>query len=100
VNSSTKSGDLAQTLLEETGLILWQELQRFYAQGKILLVDKSLDFQQVALTLAQDQAEQVEEWLTQGVLGKPDDEQAKEWYENKKEFRALVVAPWVLIQDL
>lgn len=92
--------NIRDSLLDETGIIPWQDLQRFYAQGRILLINTDLDFQAVALALAEDNSAQVKGWLDEELIQKPDDTQAKDWLDREVELRALVTAPWVLIQVL
>ena len=83
----------------ETGRINWLDLQTFYARGQVILVNKQMDLIGVAEKLSQDDTKQFEKWLSENKISYVKDSQALEWYENKKELWAVVVMPWVLVQD-
>jgi len=51
---------------QETSQILWAELQRFFASGLAIHVDREFDLVDVAWRFAQDDKHQVESWLKQG----------------------------------
>lgn len=82
----------------ETSRIPWKELQRFFASGAAISVDKELDLVEVALQISEDNKAQVEQWLVSGQIGSVKDEQAKAWYEADTELWAVVVSPCVLVQ--
>ncbi len=82
----------------ETAKIPWQDLQRFYASGKILSINTELDLVEVALAFQQDNTGQVEQWLKLKQLETVSVEQAKHWIAEDSLVWAVVVKPWVLIQ--
>ena len=53
-----------------------------------------------ALRLAGDDADQVRHWMSQGEIGKVSDGQARDWVECDAVLWAVVVKPWVLVQEL
>ena len=83
----------------ETAKIPWCELQRFFAAGKLRLVAPGLDLVEVAYALQQDDMESVRAWVDNEELGTVSDEQAREWFEQDALLWAVVVKPWVLVQD-
>lgn len=84
----------------ETARITWQELQRYFAAGKVICVDPALDLIEVAACLAEDNAAQLKSWLTQTQVGQLSDTQARAWAEQPpNNLWAVVVAPWVLVQQ-
>ena len=83
----------------ETGRINWLDLQTFYARGQVVLVSEDLDFIDVASKLNQDDKIQFKQWLDENKISYVTDSKALEWYENKKELWAVVIMPWVLVQD-
>lgn len=97
--SSIPPDSLKNQLNLETAQIHWRELQRFFASGNALAVDPKLDLIDVASAMAEDRAEQVDQWLTQGLLGPVSDQQAQTWYADDLLVWALVIRPWVLVQD-
>lgn len=92
--------DLIQKLASETGEITWPELQRHFARGVLVRVSAPLDLLEAAAALADNEVSRVDEWMGQGLLGKATDTQASDWSEHSRRFRAVVVAPWVLVQEL
>lgn len=83
----------------ETSLIAWQELQRFFAAGLAIAVDDSLDLVEVAYRFSIDDKNQVQDWMQQQLVAAVSDQQALEWYEQKLEVWAVVVKPWILVQQ-
>ena len=90
--------ELSIKLNRETSKIDWEALQRFYAQGTVLVVAAELDLVAMAVALAEDKAQYIAELLEKGLLQKADETQAKAWLAEKCEVWAVVVAPWVLVQ--
>ncbi|MBK3866630.1 DUF2288 family protein [Pseudomonas stutzeri] len=86
-------------LLGETAAITWQELQPFFARGALLQVCPEADLVEVALAVAQDDQPKVAAWLTGGQLSKMPATQAEDWLERDPDLWAVVVAPWVLVQE-
>lgn len=83
----------------ETGQIPWKELQRHFAAGKVLALGPSLDLVEVAAQISADNQAAVQAWLASGELAKVSDSQALHWYESDALLWALVVRPWILVQD-
>lgn len=85
-------------LLGETATLTWQELQPFFARGNVLCVADSLDLIAVAEALAEDIKDRVSHWLASGELRRMavSDAQA---FEQQPRLWAVVVAPWVLVQQ-
>ncbi len=87
-------------ITSETAKIPWQELQRFFAAGKVMLVAPGLDLVDVAYALQEDDVDQVKSWTEAlQVIPVPDD-QAKQWITNDDTLWAVVVKPWVLVQTI
>ena len=84
----------------ETARIEWQSLQRQFAQGLLLLVDTSCDLVNTAGCFIDDDKGHVEALLSEGLLRKASMEDAARWQENDAVLWAVVVAPWVLVQDI
>ncbi len=85
---------------KETSKISWQELQRYYASGAVIAVAKGMDLIEVACQFSRDNKQAVEGWLTAASIYKVDDLQAAQWLEKDAVHWAVVVAPWVLIQEI
>lgn len=84
----------------ETAKISWSELQRFFAQGKVMLVAMDLDLVDVAFAVQQDEVEQVKAWTDAEQLGPVSDHQARSWFDEDLSLWAVVVKPWILVQSI
>lgn len=95
-----KSDDFLRASLNlETSRIAWKELLRFFAAGTVIAVDEALDLVEVAVEIANDNAAQIKQWMSQEKIGKVSDEQAKTWLETDATLWAVVVRPWILVQQ-
>ena len=83
----------------ETGRMRWVELARYFAAGKVIVVGKTLDLVDVAQQFSRDNTAQTAGWLEDGYIGSITDEQARKCNDAESEFWAIVVRPWVLVQE-
>lgn len=84
----------------ETSRIEFRELQKFFASGAAVGVSTQLDLVEVALSMHDDNKTQFEKWMQQGLVGKVSDAQAQTWLEQNAEVWAVVISPWVLVQEI
>lgn len=94
-----QTSTLYAKLLGETAAITWQELQPFFARGALLWVDGQQDLVAVAEAVASNDQAKVRQWMELGVLGKLEDAQAEDLLARDPQLWAVVVAPWVLVQE-
>jgi hypothetical protein len=90
---------LYQTLLGETAKIDWSELERFFARGMLLRVAGDLDLVSVAEAIAGDDKDQVTRWLSAGLVERLQAGTASSWAADNPELWAVVVSPWVCVQE-
>ena len=83
----------------ETAKIPWKELERFFAAGRIISVDDSVDMIQVATLMAADDTMAISDMLEKKQIGRATDEQAKIWSDSDASLWAVVVRPWILVQQ-
>ncbi|WP_461537525.1 DUF2288 family protein [Spongorhabdus nitratireducens] len=88
-----------QTLNLQTAQIPWLELQRSYAQGRVIAVRADLDLIETATLLVENNTALIEKLIDQKSIMFANDDQAKKWFENDRMLWAVVVPPWVLVQD-
>ncbi|SDI70414.1 hypothetical protein SAMN05216588_12261 [Pseudomonas flavescens] len=86
-------------LLGETAPIRWQELQPFFARGALLWVDKDADLIAVAEAIAENHRQDVVAWLDSGRIAPLSDGRAEDLLARDPSLWAVVVAPWVLVQE-
>ncbi|SFM59061.1 DUF2288 domain-containing protein [Marinobacter pelagius] len=91
--------DIKAKLNLETSRINWHELQTYYARGQVVRVAPELDLLEVAAELTADNKAQFEQWMQKGQVGDVSPDVARTWYDRNAELWAVVVAPWVLVQD-
>ena len=88
-----------QELHTETARIRWQELEVHFARGVVIRVASELDLVEVAVGFANDDKQAVERWITAGQVEHLGMETARDWNERDPELWAVVVAPWVVVQE-
>ena len=89
----------SQKLHEQTALIAWKELQRFFAQGVVMWVDEDCDLVEIGTFIVDDQAKKIEALMASTKLAAVSNVQAKNWFERDVSLWSLVVAPFVLVQE-
>ena len=96
---SEETSTLYAKLLGETAPISWHELQPFFARGALLRVAGDFDLIEAAQAIALDDREKVAGWLAKGHMSKLEADEAQDWLTRDPELWAVVVAPWVLVQE-
>lgn len=86
-------------LNQETSLISWLELQRFFAAGLAIHVETELDLVEVAYQFSIDNKPLVQDWLQAKRIAPVSDQLAGDWFDKKADVWAVVVKPWILVQD-
>ena len=89
-----------QELLSQTAKISWEELQRFFAAGKLIYVTQPLDLIDVGTELIQDNKTQFTQWTESNAVHPVNDEQAQAWSQENLVLWAVAVSPWILVQEI
>ena len=84
----------------ETSKIAWSELQRFFAAGRAIYISPDLDLVEVALQVSNDNSDLVRKWMDGDKLAPVSDDQARYWIGTDAIVWAVVVKPWVLVQEM
>ena len=87
-------------IVSETARIPWKDLQRHFAGGRVLYVAGDLDLVDAAFAVQQDDLKTVTNWTEQQLMAPVSDDQAKRWYEADAVLWAVVIKPWVLVQEI
>lgn len=90
---------IRQKLNIDTAKINWGALHEHQQQESVIAVSTDLDLIDVACEFTLDNHDQVREWLQQTKVAKVSDDQAQRWKTEDRELWAVVVAPWVLVQE-
>lgn len=86
-------------LNHDTAKIKWRALHEHQQEESVIAVSTDLDLIDVACEFTLDNSSQVKAWLEQAQVAKVSDEQAQQWKTEDRELWAVVVAPWVLVQN-
>lgn len=92
--------ELRAKINAETDKIRWRELERHFACGAVIRVTDDLDLVEVAVRMARDDRPAIERWLNAGKMDRASAEDARDWRQRDPLFWAVVVAPWVLVQEI
>jgi hypothetical protein len=90
---------LHDLLNAQTGRVAWPELARHFARGVVVCVATEEDLLTIAELIVRDRAEEIERLYAGGQLHRATDRDAARWQDAGTEFWAVVVAPWVLVQE-
>ncbi|HBE16522.1 MAG TPA: DUF2288 domain-containing protein [Cyanobacteria bacterium UBA11149] len=89
--------ELAQALDEAE----WEWLIPHVKRDVVIFVTKDLDLLDVGVAFARDDTLSVESWISKQQLHKPFPDQLNMWNSDKTiRFQALIVQPYVLVQQL
>lgn len=97
VSDSTAS--IRDLLNAQTGKLVWGELARHFARGVVVCVDPAEDLVEVAVSLVADAHSTIGQMVEEGKVHRANDQDAVRWQQNDPIFWAVVVAPWVLVQE-
>jgi hypothetical protein len=93
--------NIVEQFKKDLAEVTWRDLRVHLQREAIITVDAGLDLIVVAAAVAGDVSQQVQQWLEQGQLGKPSEEQLENWErEQDTLFRLLIVQPFILVQDV
>ena len=95
----TSAEQLRAEFHSQTAKISWQDLQPHYARGAVVMVARELDLVEVALQLRVDNKAQFERWMDEGKVSGITDEIGQRLFDDNPVVWAVVVLPWVLVQQ-
>jgi len=91
---------LREELLGQTGTVEWHEMEVHFARGMLIRVAPELDLIDVAMHMVRDRKELIDAWAKESKVVRVNDEDALRWHDQKPTMQALVVPPWVLVQEV
>lgn len=92
--------DTYAAILGATAPIEWKALEPHFALGQVLTVSQELDLVTVAEAFTRDDSAAVKDWMGAGLVQLTADAQAAVWHErNPDNLWAVVIRPWVLVQE-
>jgi hypothetical protein len=76
-------------------------LKTFLQKDVVVIVNDGLDLVDVGVAIAQDDTVKVDRWIGEQLITKPTNDDLAKWNSNPaQKFRAIIVQPYVLVQDL
>jgi hypothetical protein len=76
-------------------------LKTFLQKDVVVIVNDGLDLVDVGVAIAQDETVKVDRWIGEQLITKPTNDDLAKWNSNPaQKFRAIIVQPYVLVQDL
>lgn len=89
--------NLKEDLAKMVDIAVWEWLSPHAARARVILVSAHLDLVDVGMALTEDNTTLVQSWIEDGWLRHPTAAELSAWNaDNQKEFRSLVVPPFVL----
>ncbi|NJR60914.1 MAG: DUF2288 domain-containing protein [Cyanobacteria bacterium CRU_2_1] len=93
--------DLRAELAEMVDEAEWDWLIPHAQRDAIVMVNSDLDLLDVGVAIANDDVVSVQHWISEQLLSKPTSEQLADWATDRtRRFNALIVQPYVLVQDI
>lgn len=93
--------DLRAELSELIDEAEWDWLAPHAERESLILVDPGLNLLDVGVAIANDNTVYVQRWIDEALIYKPSPHQIADWSQNlTKRFQALIVQPFVLIQEV
>ena len=92
--------EMKARLNSETGRLGWPELQRHFARGVVVVAATGMDLVEVATRMSMDDGETIGQWLANDKIRRASEDDARQWTATEAVFWAVVVAPWVVVQEI
>lgn len=93
--------DLQAELAGRMGEAEWDWLAPHAERDALVMVSSQLDLLDVGVAIASDNTTHVQHWIDERLLVKPTRDQLHVWSKSPgKRFNALILQPYVLIQDV
>jgi hypothetical protein len=93
--------DLRAELTEMLDEAEWEWLMPHVKRDAVVIVTPDLDLIDVGIAIANDNTTAVQRWISEQQIYKPSPAQISVWeQEQSHRFQALIVQPYVLVQDL
>jgi hypothetical protein len=92
--------DIRAELTEMLDEAEWDWLAPHARRDLVILVALGLDLVEVGMAIATDDTPRIQRWIDEALIKKPSPAQLSVWNQNQsKRFQALIVQPYVLVQE-
>ncbi|MES2745156.1 MAG: DUF2288 family protein [Bdellovibrionota bacterium] len=88
---------LPNDLASEIDVVLWPELARHFAFGRLYVVRKPWTLLEAANVIKGDDAARLKSAMDNGEFAAPTVDEAQVWHEQRRSFDVLVLDPFVIV---
>ncbi len=93
--------DLRAELQESIDEAEWNWLEPHSQRDSLIVVTAGLSLVDVGYAIANDETLHVQHWIEEALIQKPSAAQLQAWgHDRGKRFKALIVQPYVLVQEM
>jgi len=92
--------ELCGILNAQAGKLVWADIEKHFARGVVIKIGPEMDLIEVAATIVEDNKALLESWMKDASVCNADEKDAKDWLQRQPEFWAVVVTPWVVVQEI
>ncbi|MFK5913663.1 MAG: DUF2288 family protein [Woeseiaceae bacterium] len=92
--------ELREHLHGETSKLPWVDLEKHFARGVVFKVEKGTDILDIAIILSRDDKNSLEKLINDKIVQGAKIEDAKKWHEAEESLWTIVIAPFVLVQEI
>jgi hypothetical protein len=97
----SEAGEIRERLQESIDEAQLEWLKPFIQKEMAILVCEGLNLVEVGEAIAADNTTAVSRWISEQLISKPDSDRLANWNNSPdKRFNALIVQPYVLIQEI
>ena len=97
---NTPNPELISLLNQETGKLGWADVERHFARDVVVKIEAGLDLVEVAAVMVEDDKPSFIRWMETGQVARATLDDALRWQSAQAEFWAIVIAPWLLVQEI
>ena len=98
--SQMSDEELRTHLHSETAKLPWVDLQKHFARGVVFKVARGTDILDVAIVMSRDDKDTLKKWIDEGNVSGAEIDDAKKWFDTDASLWTVVIAPWVLVQEI
>lgn len=102
MTTATSDADALRTQLGRSlGPVLASDLTAHLKRDGVIVVSANLSLIECAVAIARDDSARVAQWMKDGVVRRANDEERERWpSEQGRQWLAIVVQPFVLVQEI
>ena len=92
--------DIKDRLSQDVADIEWKDLLPHVRRDAVIVVSEALNLLEVGAAIAEDNTASVSTWIENKSISKPSSQQLTEWNSQpEKQFTALILQPFVIVQE-